>query len=73
MTGKYDEMSEPSYAACPGGTSLERWDRARLRRALEAEGFAVYPYEWWHFDYKDWQQCPILNTSFESLSAHNAH
>jgi CubicO group peptidase (beta-lactamase class C family)/D-alanyl-D-alanine dipeptidase len=68
MTGNYDEMSERSYAAYPGGTSLQRWDRELLRKALEAEGFAVYPYEWWHFDYKDWQQYPILNTTFENLS-----
>jgi CubicO group peptidase (beta-lactamase class C family)/D-alanyl-D-alanine dipeptidase len=68
MTGTYDEMSERSYAAYPGGTSLERWDRELLRNALEAEGFTVYPYEWWHFDYKDWQQYPILNLTFEQLS-----
>jgi CubicO group peptidase (beta-lactamase class C family)/D-alanyl-D-alanine dipeptidase len=68
MTGGYDEMSERSYAFYLGGTSLQRWHRALLRRALEAEGFAVYPYEWWHFDYKDWQQYPILNLTFEQLS-----
>lgn len=68
MTGGYDEMSERSYAFYPGGTSLERWDRNLLRNALEAQGFSVYPYEWWHFDYKDWQQYPILNLTFEQLS-----
>ena len=68
MTGAYDEMSERSYAAYPGGTSLERWDRELLRNTLEAEGFAVYQYEWWHFDYKEWQQYPILNLTFEQLS-----
>lgn len=68
MTGAYDEMSERSYAFYPGGTSLERWDRAVLRSALEAEGFTVYEFEWWHFDYKDWQQYPILNLTFEQLS-----
>ena len=68
MTGGYDEMSERSYAFYPGGTSLQRWHRALLRRAMEAEGFAVYQYEWWHFDYKDWQQYPILNLTFEQLS-----
>jgi D-ala-D-ala dipeptidase len=61
-------MSERSYAFYPGGTSLERWDRAVLRNALEAEGFTVYTYEWWHFDYKDWQQYPIMNLTFEQLS-----
>ncbi len=68
MTGAYDEMSERSYAAYPGGTSLQRWDRTVLRNALESEGFTVYPYEWWHFDYKDWQQYPVLNLTFEQLS-----
>jgi CubicO group peptidase (beta-lactamase class C family)/D-alanyl-D-alanine dipeptidase len=46
MTGGYDEMSERSYAFYPGGTSLQRWHRALLRNAMEAEGFAVYQYEW---------------------------
>jgi CubicO group peptidase (beta-lactamase class C family)/D-alanyl-D-alanine dipeptidase len=73
MTGAYDEMSERSYAAYPGGTSLQRWDRTLLRNALESEGFTVYPYEWWHFDYKDWQQYPLLNLTFEQLSNPAAH
>lgn len=68
MTGGYDEMSERSYAFYPGGTSLQRWHRALLRNALEAEGFSVYEFEWWHFDYKDWQQYPILNLTFEQLA-----
>ncbi len=68
MTGAYDEMSERSYAFFAGGTSLQRWDRGALREALEQEGFNVYLYEWWHFDYKDWQQYPILNLTFEQLS-----
>jgi CubicO group peptidase (beta-lactamase class C family)/D-alanyl-D-alanine dipeptidase len=68
MTGDYDEMSERSYAFYPGGTSLQRWDRTLLRNALESEGFNVYLYEWWHFDYRDWQQYPILNLTFEQLS-----
>jgi len=69
MTGGYDEMSERSYPFYPGGTSLERWHRDLLRRAMEAEGFAVYESEWWHFDYKDWRQYPILNLTFEELES----
>jgi len=26
-----------------------------------AEGFLVYAEEWWHFDFKDWQQWAIGN------------
>lgn len=67
MTGGYDEMSERSYANYPGGTSLERWRRDLLRRVMEAEGFNVYEFEWWHFDHKDWKQYPILNLTFAQL------
>jgi len=67
MTGVYDEMSERSYPFYPGGTSLQRWHRGLLRHAMEAEGFDVYEFEWWHFDYKDWRQYPILNLTFEKL------
>jgi D-alanyl-D-alanine dipeptidase len=34
---------------------------------MEAEGFAVYEYEWWHFDYKDWKEYPILNVPFTEI------
>jgi len=67
MTGEYDEMSPRSFPNYPGGTSLERWHRDLLRRAMESEGFAVYESEWWHFDYKDWREYGILNIPFEKL------
>jgi CubicO group peptidase (beta-lactamase class C family)/D-alanyl-D-alanine dipeptidase len=67
MTGGYDEMSERSYPFYPGGTSLERWQRNLLREAMEAQGFTVYEYEWWHFDYADWSVYPILNFTFEQI------
>jgi D-alanyl-D-alanine dipeptidase len=68
MTGVYDEMSERSYAFYPGGTSHERWHRDLLRHAMEAEGFGVYEFEWWHFDFKTWRRYPILNLTFDQLS-----
>ena len=68
MVGVYDEMSERSYAGYPGGSSLQRWHRELLREAMEKEGFQVYPFEWWHFDYKDWRQYPILNLTFEQIA-----
>ena len=67
MTGLYDEMSPRSFPEYPGGTSLQRWHRDLLRWAMELEGFTVYDHEWWHFDYKDWHEYPILNVPFEKL------
>jgi CubicO group peptidase (beta-lactamase class C family)/D-alanyl-D-alanine dipeptidase len=69
MVGVYDEMTERSYPDYPGGTSLQRWHRTLLRRALEEQGFTVYDFEWWHFDYKDWRRYPILNMTFEQIGS----
>jgi D-alanyl-D-alanine dipeptidase len=69
MPGLYDEMSPRSFPNFPGGTSLQRWHRDLLRRAMESEGFTVNESEWWHFDYKDWKYYQIMNEAFEALGA----
>ena len=68
MPSGYDEMTERAYANYSGGTEEERSRRSTLRHAMEKQGFQVNPTEWWHFDYKDWKQYPILNSPFESLT-----
>jgi D-alanyl-D-alanine dipeptidase len=68
MTGGYDEMTNRSYPLYPGGTSSQRWHRDVLRHVMEAQGFAVYEAEWWHFDYKDFRSYPIGNKTFEQLA-----
>jgi CubicO group peptidase (beta-lactamase class C family)/D-alanyl-D-alanine dipeptidase len=67
MVGGYDEFSPRSYPDYPGGTSLQRWHRELLRDAMEEQGFQVYRFEWWHFDYKDWREYPILNLTFDEI------
>ena len=67
MPSTYDESTDRAFADYPGGTALQRWHRAVLRRAMEAQGFTVNPTEWWHFDYKDWQKYLIGNEAFERI------
>lgn len=71
MVSTYDESTDRAYADYPGGTSLQRWHRALLRSAMESEGFTANPQEWWHFDYKDWRQYPIMNVTFDRIGAQN--
>ncbi len=68
MPSEYDEMTERSHINYSGGTDEQRRLRDLLRAAMEAEGFTVYEPEWWHFDYKDWKEYPILNLSFTDIS-----
>ena len=67
MVGGYDEFSDRSNPDYPGGTSLQRWHRDLLRRAMEAQGFTVNEVEWWHFDYKGWSDYPILNIPYTDI------
>lgn len=67
MTGAYDEMTERSYPNYTGGTQEQRNTRDLLRSKMEAQGFTVYEYEWWHFDYKDWKLYRITNVSFSKI------
>ncbi len=69
MPSAYDEMSERAYPTYKGGTEAQRSLRELLRGAMESEGFQVFPFEWWHFDYKDWKRYAIGNISFESVPA----
>jgi CubicO group peptidase (beta-lactamase class C family)/D-alanyl-D-alanine dipeptidase len=67
MAGRYDEPSARSSPLYVGGTSLQRWRRDLLKNAMEAEGFDVYVNEWWHFDYGEWQQYPVMNFDFNEI------
>jgi D-alanyl-D-alanine dipeptidase len=67
MPSAYDEFSERAFPAYTGGTAESRRLRDLLREAMEAEGFTVYPAEWWHFDFKDWTQYRIMDVPFEAM------
>jgi len=67
MVSTYDETS-PARTRTIRRPSRQRWHRALLRRAMEAERFTVYEAEWWHFDYADWKQYAIGNVDFDRIA-----
>lgn len=67
MPSLYDEMSARAHAEYTGGTARQRELRDLLRTTMESEGFAVYPPEWWHYDYRDWESYAVENVPFEDL------
>ena len=67
MTGVYDEMSERSYPHYAGGTEQQRKMRDLLRTIMETNGFTVYEFEWWHFDFNDWKSYGITNVPFSEI------
>jgi len=67
MPSGYDEMSERAHPDYSGGTDEQRKKRDLLRSAMEAKGFTVYEYEWWHFDYRDWHSYAVQNVRFADI------
>jgi D-alanyl-D-alanine dipeptidase len=67
MPSEYDEMTERAHINYTCATPETKRLRDLLRSAMESEGFAVYEPEWWHYDYKDWKEYPILNVPFSKL------
>ena len=56
MPSDFDEFTERASPNYEGGTKEETANRDLLRKLMEAEGFTVNKNEWWHFDYKDWEE-----------------
>jgi D-alanyl-D-alanine dipeptidase len=73
MPSGYDEMTERSHINYKGGAEESRRLRDILRASMEAEGFAVYEPEWWHYDYKDWKEYPILDLGLSEVKKDSKH
>ncbi|MEY4501894.1 MAG: hypothetical protein RIS52_1784 [Pseudomonadota bacterium] len=67
MPSAYDEFSPRAHQAYLGASPTAIANRAVLRDAMQAEGYYAASNEWWHFDYKDWADYPILDVPFEAL------
>ena len=68
MISGYDEFTERAYPDYSGGEKVKREIRDLLISTMESNGFTVYEYEWWHFNYKNCNS-GILNYSFEELDS----
>jgi D-alanyl-D-alanine dipeptidase len=67
MPTEFDDFTERAgqdYMDLPA-EALEH--RAILRAAMEHAGFAIFPTEWWHYDYQGWEDQPILDIPFDEI------
>lgn len=42
-------------------------NRNLLRQAMTSNGFLIYEFEWWHYDFAGWEQFELLNIPFDEL------
>lgn len=67
MPSGYDEMTRRAYPDYRGGPPDARGRRDLLRAVMERHDFTAEPNEWWHFNYKDWREYPILDIPFQDI------
>lgn len=69
MPTEYDNFTEEAHQATVSQDRDAEANKIMLREIMVYHGFDVYPYEWWHYDYQNWKDFPLMNLSFNQLSS----
>ncbi|KAA3652913.1 MAG: D-alanyl-D-alanine dipeptidase [Bacteroidetes bacterium] len=67
MPTPYDDFTEQAHPTYEDLPENAKNNRDFLINIMDKHGFDVYKNEWWHFDFRGWEQYPIMNLSFETL------
>jgi D-alanyl-D-alanine dipeptidase len=59
MPTDFDELTERAWHAYEDATPEQKRNRARLKAAMEAEGFRSIRKEWWHYEDPAARQAPV--------------
>lgn len=67
MPSDYDEFTLRAHRNYEPVPEFVLQARNLLEQLMEAEGFRGASNEWWHFDFKGWEDYPILDIPFEQI------
>ncbi|MEO6148974.1 MAG: M15 family metallopeptidase [Mucilaginibacter sp.] len=67
MPTGYDSFEKAAAADYPDLSPQKLKNREILRAVMEANGFKIYPSEWWHYDFNGWEQYELMDIPFEYL------
>ncbi|GAA4337477.1 hypothetical protein GCM10023149_46930 [Mucilaginibacter gynuensis] len=67
MPTGYDSFKKEAAANYGPLSPQKLHNRELLKKVMEANGFSVYPSEWWHYDFKGWDKFGLLDIPFEDL------
>lgn len=56
MPTAFDDFTERAHRNYKGAPAAAIRNKVTLERAMAAQGFELFPTEWWHFDGPGWQQ-----------------
>jgi D-alanyl-D-alanine dipeptidase len=69
MPSAFDDFTEAAHRDSKTMTRIQRANMKKLETAMARHGFEPYPFEWWHFDFRDWRKYPVLDISFRAMAA----
>ncbi len=59
MPTGYDDFTERAHRDYEAVSKRARRNRALLERVMVKHGFVGLATEWWHFDDREWDKCPV--------------
>jgi D-alanyl-D-alanine dipeptidase len=68
MPTTYDDFTERAASNFYDLPKNALVNREKLKRIMTENGFKVFPTEWWHYDFKGWENYELMNISFEGLA-----
>lgn len=69
MPTEFDDFTEHAHSDYMELPEDVLRHRAILHDAMRKHGFTPLETEWWHFDYRGWEDKPVLDVSFGELEA----
>jgi D-alanyl-D-alanine dipeptidase len=69
MPSSFDDFTEAAHRDSKTMTARQRANMLKLQDVMARHGLEPYPFEWWHFDFRNWKEYPVLDISFKALAA----
>jgi D-alanyl-D-alanine dipeptidase len=67
MPSAFDDFTERAHREAPGIPKDAARNSKLLESTMQKHGFLPYPFEWWHFDFRDWKKHPPLDVPLDQL------
>jgi zinc D-Ala-D-Ala dipeptidase len=69
MPSSYDDFTPAAYRSNTDAPAEALAASRMLEEWMVAEGFVPLANEWWHYDWQDWRQFPIMDVPLEDVVA----
>lgn len=68
MPTPFDDFTKKAHRFSNAWSEEERRNSSKLQAIMVKNGFVPFPFEWWHYDFREWEKYPPLNITFDELA-----